>query len=170
VPGFNAQLSLAPDDGVGVVALTNGSRGAFVWLRVELAALLGELLGVPAEAVPVGVPHHPEIWGDLCGRYRLPAGVSDLRGRLLLAGGAEVLVRGGRLWARVLSPVPALFRGFPLLPDSEHDPDVFRLDLSGFGMGTARVVFARDPGGRVTAAHTDLQSLSLYRRGSPEMR
>jgi hypothetical protein len=154
----------APDDGIGVVALTNGSKGAFVWLQVELASLLGELLGVPDEAERADLPHHPEIWGELCGRYRLPAVVSDLRGRVLLGGGAEVLVRGGRLMARVLSPVPALYRAFPLHPDDEHDPYAFRLDLSGSGMGSARVVFSRDAGGRVTAAHTDLQSSSLTRR------
>ena len=34
-----------------------------------------------------------------------------------------------------------------LHPDDERDPYVFRIDLSGLGLGTARVVFSREPGG-----------------------
>jgi hypothetical protein len=164
LPGFNSGLSLAPDDGVGVIALTNGSSGAFVWLQIELGRLLRHLLAVPDESVRADVPHHPEIWSDICGRYRLPAGISDLRGRVMMAGGAEVFVRGGRPMARVLTPVPALYRGFPLHPDDEQDPYVFRLDLSRFGMATVRVVFSREAGGGTTALHTDLQALSLHKR------
>jgi CubicO group peptidase (beta-lactamase class C family) len=164
LPGFNSQLSLAPDDGVGVIALTNGSRGAFVWLQTELGGLLRQLLDVPDETVRTDIPHHPEIWSDLCGHYRLPKGISDLRGRVTMAGGAEVLVRGGRPMVRLLTPVPALYRGFPLHPDDEQDPYAFRLDLSRFGMATARVVFGREAGVGVTALHTDLQALSLYKR------
>jgi hypothetical protein len=88
----------------------------------------------------------------------------------MMAGGAEVFIRGGRPMVRVLTPVPALYRGFPLHPDDEKDPYVFRLDLSRFGMATVRVVFSREAGVGTTAAHTDLQSLSLYKRparGSP---
>jgi hypothetical protein len=67
---------------------------------------------------------------------------------------------------RVLTPVPVLARGFPLHPDDEKDPDVFRLDLSRFGMPTARVVFRRGDGVDTTAMHTDLGShpVSLYKR------
>lgn len=81
-----------------------------------------------------------------------------------MAGGAEVLVRGGRPMVRLLTPVPALYRGFPLHPDDEQDPYVFRLDLSRFGMATARVVFGREAGVGTTALHTELQALSLYKR------
>jgi CubicO group peptidase (beta-lactamase class C family) len=170
LPGFNSALSLAPDDGIGVIALTNGSSGAFVWLPIELGRLLRHLLDIPDESVRTDIPHHPEIWSDICGRYRLPQGISDLRGRVMMAGGAEVFVRGGRPMVRVRTPVPALYRGFPLHPDDEQDPYVFRLDLSRFGMATVRVVFSREAGVGTTAAHTDLQSLSLNKRparGSP---
>jgi hypothetical protein len=126
--------------------------------------LLRELLDVPDESVRTDVPHHPEIWSDLCGHYRLPEGIADLRGRVMMAAGAEVLVRGGRPMVRLLTPVPALYRGFPLHPDDEQDPYVFRLDLSRFGMATARVVFGRQAGVGVTALHTDLQALSLDKR------
>ena len=71
---------------------------------------------------------------------------------------------------RLLTPVPTLYRGLPLHPDDDKDPYAFRLDLSRFGMATVRVVFSRDARMGTTAAHTDLQSLSLYKRparGSP---
>ena len=74
LPGFTAELLVAPDDGVGVFAFTNGSPGAFTWLGIELDRLLRSLLGVPDEVVRTDVPHHPEIWAELCGRYQLPAG------------------------------------------------------------------------------------------------
>ncbi|HEX5502812.1 MAG TPA: serine hydrolase domain-containing protein [Thermomicrobiales bacterium] len=135
MPGCNAGLLAAPDDGVGLIAVTNGSSGAMAWLPAELGRLLRYLLAVPDEAVRTNIPHQPTIWGELCGRYRLPARVSDLRGRAMLGGGIEVFVRGGRLLLRVLSPVPALYRGLPLYPDDERDPEVFRLDLAPFGMG-----------------------------------
>lgn len=164
LPGFNSQVLVAPDDGVGVFAHTNGSSGAFVWLSLELERLLRDLLGVPDDAVRSDVPHHPEIWNELCGRYRLPPRVSDLRGRLAIGRGAEVFVRGGRLMVRMLTPIPALYQGFPILPDGETDPYVFRMDLSSFGMATVRLAFERDADRGVVAVHTDLQSLSLDRQ------
>ena len=165
LPGFNSALLLAPDDGVGVIAFTNGSSGAVSWLQVELDRLLRQLVGVPEERHR-DVPHHPEIWADLCGRYVMQPRIGDLRGRLMLSGGAEVFVGGGRLMVRLLTPVPVPFRGLPLEPADERDPCVFRLDLSRFGMAPLRVVFSREEGGRATAAHTDLvgQPWSLVRR------
>ena len=166
LPGFNSELLVAPDDGVGVVAFTNGSRGAFMWMETEFNRLLRHLLDVPDEVVRTDIPHHPEVWEELCGRYRLPPRISDLRQRLLMAGGAEVFVRGGRLMIRGLAPIPALYRGLPLHPDDEDDPYVFRLDLSGLGMSTVRVVFGRDLASGTAAIHVDPggQPLSLIRR------
>ena len=165
LPGFNSALLLAPDDGVGIIAFTNGSSGAFSWLQIELDRLLRQLLGVADEALRGDVPHHPEHWADLCGRYVFPPRIADLRVRLMLSRGAEVFVGGGRLMVRLLTPVPVPFRGLPLQPDDEHDPDVFRLDLSGFGMPSLRVVFRREAGTRATAVHIELggQPLSLIR-------
>ncbi len=166
LPGFNAHLLLAPDDGVGVFGLTNGSSGAFTWLPVELRSLLRHLLHVPGDAVQVDVPQRPEIWEWLCGRYQLPGRIADVRGRLMMGGGAQVFVRGGRLMVRVLTPVPALWRGFPLYPDDPQDPFVFRLDLSALGIPAVRVVFSGADAADTTAAHIDLGSepLSLYRQ------
>jgi CubicO group peptidase (beta-lactamase class C family) len=164
LPGFNSMLLVAPDDGVGLFVLTNGSSGAMAWLPIELERLLRRLLHLPDDPVRGDVPHHPEIWADLCGRYQLPPRVSDLRGRLAMGGGAQVFVRGGRLMVRLLTPIPALYRGFPLIPDDPQDPFAFRLDLSTFGMPIVRVVFSREPGRGITAVHTDLQWLSFYKR------
>jgi hypothetical protein len=69
--------------------------------------------------------------------------------------GAEVVVRRGRLILRALSPIPAVNRSLALHPDDERDPYVFRIDLSDFGLGTARVVFSREPGVGRTAVHLE---------------
>jgi hypothetical protein len=166
LPGFHAELVVAPDDGLGLIAFTNGSSGAMAWLPLELGRLLRHLLDIPDEVVRGDVPHHPEIWGELCGRYRLPSHISDLRGRVMMGGGIQVFVRGGRLMLRVLTPLPALYRGLPLHPDDDQDPYVFRLDLSRFGMPTVRLVFGHDAVGGTTVVHTDLDSqpLSLYKQ------
>jgi hypothetical protein len=163
---------MAPDDGIGLVAFTNGSRGAYQWMEAEFDALLRDLLGVPGEVVRTDVAHHPEIWADICGRYRLPPRIADLRGRLALPAGVEVLARGGRLVVRAATPVPALARGLPLHPDDEDDPFVFRLDLSELGMSSVRVVFGRDTHSAAPAVHTALggQPMSLIGRPDPRPR
>jgi CubicO group peptidase (beta-lactamase class C family) len=165
LPGFNSELLVAPDDGIGLIGITNGSSGAFAWLAVELGRLVRELLGVPEDAVRSDVSHTPEVWAELCGRYVFPPRIADLRQRLMLGFGAEVRVGGGRLVVRLLTPVPALFRGLPLHPDDPTDPYVFRLDLSPFGVAPVRAVFGRVVDGRATEIHTDLggQPWSLIR-------
>lgn len=81
-----------------------------------------------------------------------------------LAGlGIEVVVRRVQLVLRALSPLTALYHGFALHPDDAQDPDVFRIDLSRFGMGTVRVVFSRDAGGRTRGLHTDFFPLALWK-------
>jgi CubicO group peptidase (beta-lactamase class C family) len=166
LPGFNSTLLVAPDDGLAIVAFTNGSKGAFVWMETEFKRLLRHLLDAPDEVVRTDIAHHPEVWEELCGRYRPPPRISDLRQRLAIPGGVQVFVRGGRLMIRALTPIPALYRGLPLHPDDGDDPYAFRLDLSGLGMSTVRVVFGRDVASGTAAIHADLggQPLSLIRR------
>jgi len=164
LPGFNSQMLVAPDDGVGVIAFTNGARRAMLWLPDEVAGLLTYLIGVPEEAIRGDLPHHPEVWGDICGWYRLPARLTDARARLTFGAGAEVFVRSGQLRLRILSPIPAVYRGFALHPDDDKDPYVFRIDLSGLGMGTGRVVFSRRPENGRTALHFDFFPASLDRQ------
>jgi CubicO group peptidase (beta-lactamase class C family) len=163
LPGFDAQLLLAPGDGVGVVAFANGARGGLHWLASETGGLLRRLLGVPDDTIRADIPHHPERWADLCGRYRFAAHPTD-PARLAIGAGAEVVVRRGRLVLRLLSPIPALWRGVPLHPDDERDPDAFRVELPWSGGGTGRVVFSRAPGGDIRALHLDLAPLSFEKR------
>ena len=164
IPGFNSQIFAAPDDGVGVMAFTNGARNAMLWLPGEVGGLLRQLLGVSAERIRGDIPHHPEIWGDICGWDRLDAGLTDARARLTIGAGAEVFVRGGQLMLRGLSPIPAVYRGFPLQPDDNDDPYVFRIDLSEFGIDTGRIVFSQQPGRGTTALHIDFFPPSLQKR------
>jgi CubicO group peptidase (beta-lactamase class C family) len=164
LPGFNTQLLLAPDDGVAVIGLTNGSSGATSWLPTELERLLRGLIGVPEAPIRHDIPHRPETWDGICGRYALPPRIGDLRGRLMLGGGVEVFVDAGRPMLRLRVPMPALLRGVPLHPDDPADPAVYRIDLSSFGMSTIRVVFGREVGGTARAIHTDLGNLSLIER------
>ncbi len=168
LPGFNSQIWVAPDDGVGVMGFTNGARGAMIWLTAEVAGLLKQLLGVPDEVIRTDVPQHPEIWGDLCGWYPVSAQLTDTQARGIAGLGAEVFVRRGQLTLRGLSPLPALYKGFPLHPDDDTDPYVFRIDLSQFGLGTARIVFSREPGAGTTGIHTDMLPLSLRKRPAHE--
>jgi CubicO group peptidase (beta-lactamase class C family) len=162
LPGFTSQLSVAPAGDLGVVAFTNGARGARAWLSTEVGAILRDVLGVPAPAVRTDVPHRPDLWPDLCGWYSFRGSARDVQ-KWFIAG-AWVSVRRGRLVLRALSPVPALVRGLPLHPDDADDPYVFRIDLSGLGIGTSRVVFSRSRGPRVTAFHLEFAPLSFDKR------
>ena len=164
LPGFNSEIFVAPDDGVGVIALTNGSRGAMLWLPAEVAGLLNHVLGAPDQGIRADIPQHPEIWSEICGWYYLPGRLTDARARMMSGAGVEVFQRKGRLWLRCLSPVPSAYRGFPLRPDDEKDPYVFRIDLSEFGIGTARVVFSGDSETGMTAVHLDLLPMSARKQ------
>jgi CubicO group peptidase (beta-lactamase class C family) len=166
LPGFNSQIFLAPDDGVGVVAFTNGSRNAATWLTAETGRLLGDVIGAPTAAIRTDVSQHPETWGDLCGWYRPRAQRTDMQAWSVLGAGVEVLVRHGRLMLRTLSPVPILYRGVVLHPDDDTDPDVFRIDLSRYGMAPARVVFSRNSAGATTGVHLDGLPLSAEKRSA----
>jgi hypothetical protein len=164
LPGFNSQMFVAPDDGVGVIAWTNGATQAMLWLPTELGRVFNQLLGVRDDAIRGDLPQHPEVWEDICGRYELPGRLTDVRARLMMGAGAQVFARAGQLVLRLLSPIPAAYRGFPLHPDDEKDPYVFRVDLSAFGLPTARIVFSHEPGFGTTAVHMDLFPMSLRKR------
>jgi CubicO group peptidase (beta-lactamase class C family) len=155
LPGFNSHLSVAVDDGVALIALTNGSAGAMRWLPQEMDGLVRELLGV-TEGSATAAQHRPEAWTEIVGRYGLPPRIGDLRGRLALGPGIEVFIGGGRPMLRLRWPLPALRHGVPLVPDDESDPCAFRADLSGLGMGLVRFRFRRDAVTGRRVIHTDL--------------
>lgn len=158
-------MSLAPADGVGVVALANGARRGMHWLAPEVGALLRRRVGVTAPAIRTDIAQRPEGWAGLCGRYQVAGHPMD-PARLAIGPGVRVHVRGGRLTLSALSPIPALARGFVLHPDDDRDPDAFRVELPWFGIGTGRVVFSRRPGAGAEAIHLDFAPLSFRRRGS----
>jgi CubicO group peptidase (beta-lactamase class C family) len=162
LPGFDSQIFLAPDDGVGVMAFANGAKRGMHWLGPGVAGMMRRLIDVPDEAIRADVPQHPEIWGDLCGWYGFSTHLTDPA--KVIGPGAEVLVRRGQLVVRFLSPIPALYRGFPLHPDDEADPYVFRVALPWFGIGTGRVVFSREPGVGTTAFHLDFAPMSFVKQ------
>jgi CubicO group peptidase (beta-lactamase class C family) len=164
VPGFTSEIYVAPDDGIGVLAFTNGASQAMFWLPAEIAGLLRQSLGVDGDVIRSDLPQHPEMWADVCGWYPLDARLTDARARLAIGAGAEISVRGGQLTLRILSPIRAMSRGFVLHPDDESNPSVFRIDLSDLGAGTARVAFSHRPGNRAMALHLDLgKPLSMHR-------
>jgi hypothetical protein len=68
-----------------------------------------------------------------------------VRLRTIAGVGVEVFVRRGQLVLRFLTPIPALYRGFPLHPADDTDPYAFRMDLSEFGLGPFTVVFSSKP-------------------------
>ncbi|HEU4946117.1 MAG TPA: serine hydrolase domain-containing protein [Kribbella sp.] len=163
--GFLSDMTLAPDDGIGVLAFANTGgfdrRGAPVPVS---SALLRRNLGVPADVMRTDVPEHPWSWGDLCGWYSLGPGVlTDPQPRAFLGGGVEVVVHHGQLRIRGQAPIPAVRKGLRLHPDGD-DADAFRIDLSGFGLGTSPVVFGRGPDGEVTALYLGLGPTSFQKR------
>lgn len=66
---------------------------------------------------------------------------------------------------RLLSPVPALYRGFGLLPDDESDPYVFRAKLPLDFFGNVRVVFSPAAGRGQTLFHFDFAPMTFRRVG-----
>lgn len=164
VPGFNSQIWLAPEDGVGIVAFTNGSPLAVFWMVAEFAQLMRDLIGVPDDPIPHDVAQHPEVWDDICGWYAPLAPATDPRSRMFFGAGAEVFVKDGQLRLRFLTPVPVFYRGFELHADREDDPYVFGVDFSAWGVGKVRVAFSRDSEGRTTGCALDFMPITLRKR------
>lgn len=166
LPPHYAQIVVAPDDGAAVMIFTNGAVGAAAWLPVEANRLLAATLDVPDEAARRDVAQRPEVWQQLCGWYALPgpATLTDVRIRGFFGAGFEVLARHGTLVLRLLSPVPVLYRGFPLHPDDEDDPYLFRVDLTAYDLGSIQVAFAPDDAGSVTLHLAAPMPLSAERR------
>ena len=138
VPGFNSQLLVAPDHGVGVIAFTNGSSNAASWLTGETERLLRELVGAPDQGIRAEVAQHPERWGELCGWHRPRAPRTDIQAWSMLGGGATVGGRRGHLTVRTLSPSLALYRGLRLYPTTRPTRVSSDRPLP-YGLGTAWV-------------------------------
>ncbi|WP_142031090.1 serine hydrolase domain-containing protein [Arthrobacter sp. SLBN-112] len=147
VSGFLSDLAIAPDEGIGVVVLTNTGALSGQGAAVPLGrAVLRQLLRLPDEAVRTDLAPHAEVWADLCGWYApAPGPVTNLFTRLLLGAGAEIVVHRNQLFMKPLTPLPAMRKGMRLHPDDPDDPYVFRVDMSDVGLGTLPVVFTGTP-------------------------
>ena len=90
--------------------------------RPSARACSGSSSALPDDAIRTDIPQRPETWADSAAGTGSPAR-SPTSGCGAFAGaGVEVFVRGGQLMLRFLTPVPALFRGFPLRPGRRGGP------------------------------------------------
>jgi CubicO group peptidase (beta-lactamase class C family) len=165
VSGFASAMVVAPDDGIGVVVLGNtGGLDGRCASEPLAGALLRRLLALPDQPIRTHIPPRPETWREICGWYSPdPGPVTNLFMRALWGAAAEVVVRGGHLVLKPLTPVPALRRGMRLYPDDPDDPYVFRVEIPEYGKNY-RVVFARGPGGEETDARLLLEVMSFRKR------
>jgi CubicO group peptidase (beta-lactamase class C family) len=166
-PGFHSQILAVPEESCAVMMFTNGASQPDFWLPSEASRLLGLVLGEPTDAERPSVAHHPALWGDLLGWYRLSARMSDVRLRGMMGAGAEVFIRDGMPAVRFLTPVPEMARGFRLRPDDADDPFVFRIDLSDSGLDSMRLLFGQDSSGSTRLLHLDLMPLTLHKQPGP---
>ena len=167
--GFLSAIALAPDQGMGVVVLTNtgglDNRGAAEPLAT---GLLRRLLDLPDQVIRTGIPPRPETWGQLCGWYGPdPGPVTNMFFRALFGAGAEISVHRGHLTMTPLTPVPAMRHGMRLHPDDPDDPPVFRSENPAYGM-TNRVVFRPGSGNGRSTGQLFMDLFSLRKR--PEAR
>lgn len=160
LPGFHSQVLLLPDAGVAVMVLTNGSRQADFWVPAAAARVLRLAAGIPEPSRPIA-PHHPEVWDDICGWYRLDAAPTDVRLRGMAGAGLEIFLRGGRPAIRFLTLVPALARGFDLEPADPQDPYAFRIRLED--MEPVGLVVAHRPG-KTPQVHLGMMPLTLTKQ------
>jgi CubicO group peptidase (beta-lactamase class C family) len=161
-PGFVSTMMVAPDDGRAILAFTNA--GSMTPGRVS-DAVLREILGVAADGPRLDVPEHPDAWAGICGWYGPdPGPFTNARVRMFAGAGLEVMVREGHLVLRALSPASRLRKGFRLHADDPGDPYLFRLDLTGLGLGTWPVAFSRNGDGTVAALHLGSMPMSLAKR------
>jgi hypothetical protein len=163
VSGFHSAIALAPEEGIGVIVFSNtgglDGRGVPTPLATMLLRLL---LGLSVDPIRIDIPPRPETWSEICGWYSpAPGPVTNLFLRALMGAGAEVVVQGGRLMLKPLTPIPSMRRGFRLYPDDPDDPWVFRIYFPEFGMNL-RVVF--DGGSNQGAATRLLLDLMSFER------
>ncbi len=146
--GFEAGLMVAPDDGVGAVALSNrNARGAPQRLSLQLVRLA---LQLPVERETAARPTR-DAAAQLTGDYHAAVGpTSNLRGFLMTGGQLHVSYQKGQLVMR--GRLPGMLRSaLRLNPVPGDDPLFFRVRLRGFPYDDSdmEVVFARNGFGRV---------------------
>lgn len=165
--GFLSAMLVAPDDGIGVIALRNtGGLDARGMPEPLVGDLLRRVLDLPARTP---IPPRPDTWSRLCGWYGPPRGpLTNLFVRAVWGAGTEIAVRDRQLMLLPLTPMPAMRNGLRLLPDDPDDPWVFRADSSALGYPSPRVVFAGAEGADAPASRLAIDSTVFQRR--PDIR
>ena len=163
-PGFASALLVAPDDGAGVVVLTNTST--FAGAQLLAASVLRAVLGVPDPAATLprtDVPSDPHLWAELSGPYApAPGFLTNTRAWEMTGGEVQVVVRNRRLQIRALSPIPQLRRGLELHPTDASDPLLFAANIDGLVIPVD--VCAGDSGRVDTVCIGSPASATFYRR------
>jgi len=147
-PGFASALLVAPDQGLGVVVLTN--TATFIGAHLLAQSLLRSLLGVAdpvAEHSRTALAEHPHIWSDLAGHYApRPGFLTNARAWQLVGGEVQVAIKNRRLVIRSLSPLRQLRPWHVLHPTDGADGLLFAVNIEGL---VVPVAFTREPTGRV---------------------
>ena len=166
LPGFDSQILLAPDDGVGVMAFANGARRGMHWLAAGGRG--------PAEA---GCSASPTRRSAATSRITPRSGASSVVGTgspPCASDPAQVGYRspglrsssgGGQLMIRALSPIPALYEGFVLHPTTIRTTRTSSgSSFPGSESALAASSSAEKPGGEATALHLEFAPLSFQKR------
>ena len=108
VSGFHSAMAMAPEEGIGVLVFSNtgglDGRGA----PIPLATMLLRLwLGLSVDPIRTDIAPRPETWSEICGWYSpAPGPVTNLSLRALMGAGPEIVVQGGHLMLKPLTPIP----------------------------------------------------------------
>jgi CubicO group peptidase (beta-lactamase class C family) len=133
MPDFASVVLVAPDEGVGVVVLTN--TGTIVGANELAFGVLRQTLDVPDPAVALlakPVPDPPQRWSRLTGHYAPPPGfLTNARTWQMLGGEAQIVVRNRRLSIQALAPLRVVRKGLVLYRTDQNDPSRYAFIYEG---------------------------------------
>jgi hypothetical protein len=133
VPGFASALLVAPDDGVGVVVLTN--TGTSIGAHLLAASLMRSELGLddPASCLPrPDVAESPHLWAELTGHYApRPGFLTNVGPGKPVAGRSKLWSRAGASSFEPCHHCQRCARGLRLCPIDERDPRLFAVNVEG---------------------------------------
>ena len=132
IPGFVTAFALAPDDGVGVVAFTNGGGQAVCARRAPGAVRIARRRCRDHRVRNC----NPSTGPTSIGYYRPDPGPLTNARVLVLGGGVEIAVAEAGSCS-VGPPLPGLGKGVPMLP-ADDDGRVYVVDLAALGCHRSR--------------------------------
>ncbi len=123
---------LAPNDGHGVIVLTNTATPFGAYLLAE-EIMRSELTVTDPVAVSTAPPpDQSQAWQDIIGYYRPQRGLlTNVRIWQLIGLEAQVVVKDKRLLLRCFSPLGELRRGVPLRSNDIGNPLSFEVNVGG---------------------------------------